>query len=303
MIDTTTSKPSLWNNTLMLRVLTAVVLIPVVLGAVYMLSVKGFLIAWGVVILAAAWEWSRLAGIANPIGRGMFVTMVFAAQLLAWYLPKLLGWLAGLLDWPELMRTVLVLDHIVWPTVLFWLLLGFAFRTWPERLVKKPWPKALQVLVAWFVLVTAWLLAGRLRANFGNASIMYLLFLIWIADTTAYFIGKKWGRTPLVTAISPGKTMEGVYGAVFASAAFAAAVGYFMEFDTKLILDFTMLSLIAVLVSICGDLLVSLYKRWSGVKDSGRLLPGHGGLLDRIDSLLAASAILYAGFLGRELFW
>jgi len=299
----TTSKASLLTHTLTLRILTAVVLIPVVLGAVYKLPVSGFLIAWGVVILAAAWEWSRLTGIVNPLGRVAFVAMVLAAQFLAWYWPKLLMWVSDLINWPELVRAVVLLDHIVWPTVVFWLLLGFAFRTWPEKMKQNPWPKGLKIFVAWFVLVTAWLLAGRLRANFGNASIIYLLFLIWIADTVAYFVGKKWGKTPLVPAISPGKTMEGVYGAVLATAAYAAAVGYFMEFETKLILDFTMLSVIAVLVSICGDLLISLYKRWSGVKDSGRLLPGHGGLLDRIDSLLAASAVLYAGFFGRVLFW
>jgi len=303
MVNMTTTKSTLWNHTLLLRIITAAVLIPLVLAAVYFLPVRGFLLAWGVVILAAAWEWSRLAGISNPIGRGVFVVMILAAQVLAWYLPKLLGWLAGLLNWPDLVRGGMALDHIVWPTLIFWLLLGFAFRTWPDRMLKNPWPRGLQVFVAWFVLVTAWLIAGRLRANFGNASIIYLLFLVWIADTAAYFVGKQWGKTPLVAAISPGKTMEGVYGAVVACAAYAAAVGYFMEWESQLILDFTMLSLMAVLVSICGDLLISLYQRWAGVKDSGRLLPGHGGLLDRIDSLLAASAVLYAGFFGRELFW
>jgi len=266
-------------------------------------SRQGFPDRLGVVILAAAWEWSRLAGIANLPGRAVFVAMVLASQLLAWFLPRLLGWVSGLLNWPEIMRLVLVLDHIVWPTVIFWLLLGFALRTWPDRMQQNPWPRGVKVLVAWFVLVTAWLLTGRLRANFGNGAVIYLLILIWLADTGAYFVGKKWGKNKLVPAISPGKTMEGVYGALIASGIFAAVVGYFLEFDGKLILDFTMLSLIAVLVSICGDLLVSLYKRWVGVKESGRLLPGHGGLLDRIDSLLAAGAVLYAGFLGRELFW
>lgn len=294
---------SLWNRTLRLRIATAAVLIPIVLWAAYALSVKGFLIAWGVVILAAAWEWSALTGIRGPAGRGGFVGLVLAAQVLAWYWPKLLGWSAELIHWHGLVQLVWGLDHIVWPTVLAWLGLGFLLRTWPDQLAHRPWPRLVRILVAWFVLFTAWLLMGRLRANFGNASILYLLFLVWIADTSAFFTGKKWGRTPLAPAISPGKTLEGVYGAMLASALYTAAVGYFIELRPRLMVDFVMLALIAVLVSVCGDLLVSLYKRWTGVKDSGRLLPGHGGILDRIDSLLAACAVLYAGFLGREMLW
>ncbi|HEB78226.1 MAG TPA: phosphatidate cytidylyltransferase [Methylothermaceae bacterium] len=304
MAETASSHVLIWNRNLALRVATAAVLIPVVLAGVYFLSVKAFLIAWGFIILAAAWEWSLLAGIRKPAGRLVFVALVFAFQLLAWYWPKLIGWLAELVDWPGLMKAVLALDHFVWPTLLFWLVFGFFLRTWPERLVKKPWPKGAKIFVAWFVLCSAWLITARLRANFGNASIIYLLFLVWIADTAAYFAGRKWGKTPLAPAISPGKTLEGVYGAVLASGLFAAVIAYFMlEFGAKEVIDFVMLALIAVLVSICGDLLVSLYKRWAGVKDSGRLLPGHGGLLDRIDSLLAAGCVLYAGFFGREILW
>ncbi|BCX80943.1 phosphatidate cytidylyltransferase [Methylomarinovum caldicuralii] len=304
MAETTTSPSSLWNRNLMLRVATAAVLIPLVLGAAYYLPVKGFLIAWGVVILAAAWEWSALAGIRKVPGRIVFVALVLAFQILAWYWPKLIGWLAATTGQSWLMKAVLALDHIVWPALLFWLGFGFYLRTWPERLVKQVWSRGMRVFVAWFVLCTAWLIMARLRANFGNASILYLLLLVWIADSTAYFAGRKWGRTPLAPAISPGKTLEGVYGALLACALFAAGIGYFfLEFSIKDVLDFTLLALIAVLVSVCGDLLVSLYKRWAGVKDSGRLLPGHGGLLDRIDSLLAAGCVLYAGFYGREIFW
>lgn len=304
MAEIPSPSASFWNRSLTLRITTAAVLIPIVLWAAYALSVKSFLIAWGVVILAAAWEWSALTGIRTLAGRIGFVLGLFASQVLAWYWPKLITHLAALLHFDAL--TVLVawgLDYIVFPTVLAWLVLGFFLRTWPDALLAKPWPTAARIFVAWFVLFTAWLLMARLRANFGNASILYLLFLVWIADTSAFFVGKKWGRTKLAPAISPGKTLEGVYGAMLFSALYTGVVGYFVELKPKLILDFVILALIAVLVSICGDLLVSLYKRWAGVKDSGKLLPGHGGILDRIDSLLAACVVIYAGFLGRELFW
>nr|BAL57351.1 phosphatidate cytidylyltransferase [uncultured Gammaproteobacteria bacterium] len=296
-------RPLLRDRALKLRIATAAVLLPIVLWAVYTLSVKSFLIAWGAVVLAAAWEWSALVGIRVLTWRLGFVLGLLALQISAWYWPKFITHLADLTHFDGL--TALVtwgLDYIAFPTVLAWLALGVALRSWPDKLVARPWPKAVQVLVAWFVLFSAWLLMARLRANFGNAAIFYLLFLVWLADTGAFFVGKKWGRTPLAAAISPGKTLEGVYGAMLVCALYTAAVGYFLEFNFKRIADFVILALIAVLVSICGDLLVSLYKRWAGVKDAGRLLPGHGGLLDRIDSLLAACAVVYAGFLGRELF-
>ncbi len=304
MAKTSPLSASIWDRTLTLRIATAAVLLPIVLWAAYTLSVKGFLIAWGAVILAAAWEWSALVGVGGILGRVGFVLSVLLAQLLAWYWPKLIAYLASHLHWKALTRLVVWgLDYSVFPAVLFWLALGFCLRTWPDKLAKHPWPKAVRISVAWFVLVSAWLLLARLRANFGNASVLYLLFLVWIADSGAFFVGKRWGRTKLAPAISPGKTLEGVYGAMLLSSLYTAAVGYFLELKVSLILDFVLLALIAVLVSICGDLLVSLYKRWAGVKDSGRLLPGHGGILDRIDSLLAACAVVYAGFLGRVILW
>jgi phosphatidate cytidylyltransferase len=303
MAKTSPLSASLWDRTLALRMATTAVLLPIVLWAVYALSVKGFLIAWGAVILAAAWEWSALLGVGGRFRVG-FVLSVFLAQVLAWYWPKLIVSLASHLHLEALAGLVVWgLDYSVFPLVLFWLGLGFYLRTWPDKLAKHPWPKAVRVLVAWLVLVSAWLMLARLRANFGHASVFYLLFLVWIADSGAFFVGKRWGRTKLAPAISPGKTLEGVYGAMLLSSLYTAAVGYFLELKARLILDFVLLALIAVLVSICGDLLLSLYKRWAGVKDSGKLLPGHGGILDRIDSLLAACTVIYAGFLGRVILW
>ncbi len=303
MAQTLSQSHPLWNKTLLIRVITAAVLIPIVLLAVLKLSVKGFLIAWGVIILAAAWEWSALAGIRKIPGRVVFLLMVLAAQALAWYWPKLVGWLATAANMPDLLILTMVLDWLVWPTVIAWLVFGFVIRKWPDRLIKRPWPAGAKVFVAWFVLFTAWLLMSRLRANFGSAAVLYLLFLVWLADTGAYFAGKKWGKNPLIPEVSPGKTFEGVFGALLVCAIYTGTVGYFLEMKATLIMDFVMLALITVLISICGDLLISLYKRWAGVKDSGRLLPGHGGLLDRIDSLMAAAPVVYAGFLARVLFW
>ena len=126
--------------------------------------------------------------------------------------------------------------------------------------------------------------------------------LISFADIAAYFVGRNWGYTKLMPEISPGKTVEGLYGALAVSAVLAAAVGLWFELEPLTIVDFVILSLVTVVISVGGDLFESLLKRQRGVKDSGSLLPGHGGVLDRIDALLASVAVFYAGSLLLGLF-
>jgi phosphatidate cytidylyltransferase len=119
--------------------------------------------------------------------------------------------------------------------------------------------------------------------------------MIWIADITAYFVGKRYGNTKLLEQISPGKTVEGAYGALAATALLATGVGFWAKLEPVQIADFVFLSVITVAVSILGDLFESFVKRLRGVKDSSGILPGHGGVLDRNDSLIAAVSVFYAG--------
>ncbi|MEA3412443.1 MAG: phosphatidate cytidylyltransferase, partial [Pseudomonadota bacterium] len=125
--------------------------------------------------------------------------------------------------------------------------------------------------------------------------LLYLLVLIWLADSAAYFSGKKLGRTRLAPALSPGKSREGVFGALAATLLLGLAGAWW--FDAGLVdgVYFVILSLLTALVSVEGDLFESLLKRRAGVKDSGRILPGHGGVLDRIDSLTAAAPVFWMG--------
>ncbi|MDD1614766.1 MAG: phosphatidate cytidylyltransferase, partial [Methylococcaceae bacterium] len=138
-----------------------------------------------------------------------------------------------------------------------------------------------------------WMFLSRLRAFYGTEMTMYFLILIWSADISAYFAGKKWGTTQLAPEISPGKTVAGMYGALISG--FVCAVVLSMIYGFKLMIagDFVLLSVLTVLISIYGDLFVSVVKRQHGVKDSGSLLPGHGGVLDRVDSLIAAIPFFY----------
>jgi phosphatidate cytidylyltransferase len=150
-----------------------------------------------------------------------------------------------------------------------------------------------KVLIGWFILLSAWMFLSRLRSFYGPEMTMYFLILIWVADISAYFAGKKWGKTKLAPEISPGKTVAGMYGALISGLVCAVVLSLIYGFQPMIASDFVLLSVLTVLISIYGDLFVSVVKRQRGVKDSGALLPGHGGVLDRVDSLIAAIPFFY----------
>ena len=125
---------------------------------------------------------------------------------------------------------------------------------------------------------------------------MYLFLLVWGADSGAYFVGRKFGRKKLAPNVSPNKSVEGLYGGVVTSMLIVIAVALlYLEMTWPELILFLTLSVITVFSSVLGDLFESMIKRRAGIKDSGRILPGHGGVLDRIDSLLAAAPIFAAG--------
>jgi phosphatidate cytidylyltransferase len=149
------------------------------------------------------------------------------------------------------------------------------------------------------VLIPAWMalvLIHRLPQD-GPRMLAFLLILIWSADIGAYFSGRRWGRIKLAPRVSPGKTREGVYGAMVGAVICGLVLAWWQHWGLLGYLYAVILCLITSLVSILGDLFVSMLKRLRGVKDSGTLLPGHGGLLDRIDSLTAASPLFLFGLI------
>jgi phosphatidate cytidylyltransferase len=155
---------------------------------------------------------------------------------------------------------------------------------------------ALVILPAWAALCTLHASAER-----GPTVTLMLLMLVWLADIGAYFAGRRWGEKKLAPAISPGKTWEGVYGGLLSSLLFAAIAGAIFSRSLSWTLAFMMVSLLTVMFSVAGDLLESLMKRQSGIKDSGNIIPGHGGIFDRIDSLVAAAPLFLIGFLWLDL--
>ncbi|MEO8305341.1 MAG: phosphatidate cytidylyltransferase [Betaproteobacteria bacterium] len=262
------------------RILTAVILVPLVLAALFLLTPLG----WGAVSLAvigvAATEWADLAG--YPRGpRILFVasTLLIGGLMLV---PLATG---GDGTWADV--TVLAMCGA---STFFWLAVA---PVWLRYRWKSASPLGM-ALVGWIALIGAWVALGALQAH-SPWLVLAAMAIVWIADTAAYFAGRAFGRHKLAPQVSPGKTWEGVYGAMAAVAIYAVALvplavaaGYSGAISPIAVAVWVALALVLVALSVEGDLFESLLKRNAGVKDSGRLLPGHGGILDRIDALLAA---------------
>ncbi|HHH37950.1 MAG TPA: phosphatidate cytidylyltransferase [Sedimenticola sp.] len=265
---------------LLQRLITALVLIPLVVGGVLYLPTPGFALVLALIVLYGGWEWGALAGLSGLLAR---ITYLFSIALL----------LGGV--WLLLERDAAWGLRIAGLASLWWLLVAvWLIRYRPER--TRPPSPGLRVAAGQVVLIPFWTALVRLHASGsdGPALVLFLMVLIWVADSGAYFAGRRWGRVKLAPRISPGKTREGVYGALLGAALCGVLLGWFRPESGPLPLLIPFCIGIA-LVSVCGDLFESLLKRLAGAKDSGHLLPGHGGVLDRIDSLIAASPVFVSG--------
>ncbi len=260
------------------RVLTASILAPVVILAVLALPTPGFALVLGLILLGGAWEWSALAGLTAPAARLGYVALIGVALILLWQLPE-----AGVVP-------LLFLISLWWWLVAVWL-----FRL--DHIESDSGPAPGRMLVGLLVLMGPWLAMTQVHGASprGPALVLFLLILIWTADVAAYFSGRRWGKTKLAPVLSPGKTWAGVFGAGAGSAQLGLALSYWLEFSLLATLGALILCLATTFISVVGDLFESLLKRCRGVKDSGHLLPGHGGLLDRIDSLTAAAPFFVLG--------
>ncbi len=147
-------------------------------------------------------------------------------------------------------------------------------------------------------LVTLWICSHSviyLHYVYGGWVLLYMLTLVWLADIGAYFTGRRFGKRKLAPAISPGKTWEGVYGGIFVTLVWMLLIYWLTDILHLGLLPFLLIGISTVVISIAGDLFESILKREAGVKDSSNLLPGHGGILDRIDSVIAASPVFVSG--------
>jgi phosphatidate cytidylyltransferase len=277
------------------RVITALVLAPLVVLAVIKLPTGGFALLWGAIILLATWEWTDLAGLQSPVKRVLYVIAITLSMLFFYFWKNILEKIAIQFERGEWLQWSGVMDWWAVPVIGFWLVIGIKMRRSPTKLLEANWSTETKLIIGWVALVFSWMFLRRLDSFWDWQMTLYFLFLIWIADIAAYFCGKYFGKHKLLPEISPGKTIEGLYGALLAGLIYAVGTAVYYEYIPKAILDFTFLSLITIIFSVNGDLLVSLMKRTRGVKDTGSILPGHGGILDRIDGLLAATPVFYIG--------
>lgn len=273
------------------RVITAVVLLALLLPALFAASPWPFALLTLLMIGAAGWEWARLNGAAGAgaVALGVAVAALCAA---AWRI----GWAGGGGDWPR----------AAWPLVaLLWVVgAALALRAGPTGWPALPAP--LRRVLGALLLVVAWLALAQAKA-LGLNFLLSVFCLVWAADIFAYFSGRAFGRRKLAPSISPGKSWEGVYGgmagvlvlAVVWSLADAHGLTPSPSLYTLLPQRLGWPLAIAALLlltamSVVGDLFESLVKRAAGAKDSSQLLPGHGGVLDRIDALLPVMPIAMA---------
>lgn len=262
------------------RVMTALVLLPLVIWAILQLGQQAFSLVLLVIMVLAAWEWSSLSAVRHQVARISF-TITVAALL---YLSQ------RYLAQAQLGQLLIVTS--LWWILCVPLLLRFPFGN--SHWLSKQAIKLLLGVIIIFATFTSLVLL-RNSPQYGPGYLLYLLIIIWLADSAAYFAGRAFGRRKLLPAVSPGKSWEGVYGA-FAATLLAAivATNYFAITGSKAF-AFIVLTLITVIFSVVGDLSESMFKRMVNLKDSGNILPGHGGILDRIDSLTAAAPIFMSG--------
>lgn len=253
---------------LKVRLLTAAVLAPLVLLALFYTSMNQFLwIVIGITALAG-WEWSGFIGTNSKWGRlGYVVAMVLLC-------------IAGLFLMPS---TYSLLIAAIW-----WGAAIILVSRYPQSktALENRW---LIGVIGFLVLEPMALAFVELRKlEDGVSWLLYGMCVVWVADTGAYFAGKQWGKRKLAPGVSPGKTIEGIWGAWAASILLVVVATYTWLPEGVNMAKLLLVTLVLVPVSVLGDLTESLFKRISGIKDSGKILPGHGGVLDRIDGLTSA---------------
>ena len=260
----------------MQRVVTAVVLLAVLLLVFFRLPSPAAVGLIGAFILIAGWEWSGFLSIHALTSRLLYPAALLAAMICSvWLIPARvpLAWL-------------------LWLSFAWWCCAFVLLRRYPVRITP-----AIGAICGFLVMIPAWVAIVTLLAlpERGAEYVLFVLVLVWAADIGAYFIGRRFGQRKLAPRVSPGKTWEGLVGGLVACTGAAIAGAWWFGLPA---LQLVGVGLTVGSISVVGDLTVSMFKRNAGVKDSGNLFPGHGGVLDRVDSVTAAVPLFVLEFFG-----
>ncbi|WP_428239935.1 phosphatidate cytidylyltransferase [Gynuella sp.] len=262
------------------RIITALVLAPIMVWGIFFLQLDYFALFTAIIVALGAWEWAHLSG-SDVISERVTYTMGSLTLLSLCYVGQLY------FHWFD--------EIVLWLALVWWLIASILVRSFPASSSHWRSPRR-QRIMGLLVLVPMWVGLYQLKGlDHGNLWILFLMLVIWGADVGAYFAGKSFGRSKLAPNVSPGKTWEGVAGGLLTVYLVVTVAGLILSGDP----DFTLSGWIVlfasttlvVLFSIIGDLVESMVKRNRGVKDSSNLLPGHGGVMDRADSMCAAVPI------------
>lgn len=264
------------------RIITALILAPIFVVGLFFLPPLGFAVFTGAVLTVGAWEWANLSGVVSMLGRIVYALAIGAiiALIIGYFVPD-------------------DATPLLWMVAFWWLVALLLVVRFPaySGFWKSPFTRLLMGLP---VLVGAWLGLNYLRSgefSLGRLDNNLLLILfgfcvVWIADIGAYFAGRAWGKRKLAPRVSPGKSWAGVYGGLASAVGLGLIVAVLAQCSVGETLLLMIIVGVTALVSVLGDLYESMLKRFRGVKDSSQLLPGHGGILDRVDSLTAALPVL-----------
>ncbi|MFZ5699384.1 MAG: phosphatidate cytidylyltransferase [Pseudomonadota bacterium] len=265
------------------RVVTALLLLPLILGAIFLLPNVWFALAMVVPVLIAGREWAAMAGVCRNTFTGLLalsLAAVFGIEQL---------WVGAAMP-------------LLYMAAAFWLWAFFLVVRYPA-LTRWFRQRALMYLIGLVLLVPAWYAVVQLQAipferagtQVNGLVLLGAFLIVWGADVGAYFSGRAFGKRKLAPQVSPGKSIAGAVGGMLTTLATALGIGFYLGWSLAGILQLLALVFVATLASILGDLFESMVKREAGVKDSGTLLPGHGGMLDRIDSVTCALPVFALG--------
>lgn len=256
------------------RLITGLILAPIVLFCVFRLEQANFALFFGFVIALAGWEWANLSAYTAQAQRIAYAII-----------------LCGLLY----VISSFSIEWVLLTSVIWWLIATLFVLSFPDT--KGIWAaKPVRCLIGVVVLLPMWSALVFIReVDLKHAPewdglwiILYMLLMVWAADVGAYFSGKTWGNAKLAPKVSPGKSWAGAWGGILSTVILAIVAAYLLELSSVLTIQLIVMTSITAVISIIGDLTESMFKRQRGIKDSSQLLPGHGGVLDRIDSLTAA---------------